>query len=138
MNGLPPPIVPPKYIPPGGVLGFNLEDVPRVERVRPIDDRVFVRPSTLDEKTDGGLVLPDVARGEAAQQRQMARRGRVVAVGPGRLLKDGTRAPVSVREGDEVLWRTWGDVRSVVKVTVNGEELLSMPEEQLLGVVEST
>ena len=66
-------------------------------RIRPLDDRVVVEPLEADEKTAGGILLPDTAK-------QKPQRGRVVAVGPGKLRDNGERTPVSVVKGDEVLY----------------------------------
>jgi chaperonin GroES len=66
-------------------------------RVRPLDDRVVVEPLEADEKTPGGILLPDTAK-------QKPQRGRVIAVGPGKLLDDGKRAAMAVTKGDEVLY----------------------------------
>src|SRR3989442_14721318 len=66
-------------------------------KVRPLDDRVVVEALEADEKTPGGILLPDTAK-------QKPQRGRVLAVGPGKLLEDGNRAKVSVVKGDEVLY----------------------------------
>src|SRR5437773_5368785 len=66
-------------------------------KVRPLDDRVVVEPLEAEEKTAGGILLPDTAK-------QKPQRGRVLAVGPGKLLEDGQRAKVAVVKGDEVLY----------------------------------
>jgi len=66
-------------------------------KLNPLDDRVVVEPLEAEEKTAGGILLPDSAK-------QKPQRGRVVAVGPGKLLDDGTRAALAVTKGDEVLY----------------------------------
>jgi chaperonin GroES len=66
-------------------------------KVRPLDDRVVVEPLEAEEKTAGGILLPDTAK-------QKPQRGRVLAVGPGKLLEDGQRAKMSVAKSDEVLY----------------------------------
>jgi chaperonin GroES len=66
-------------------------------KVRPLDDRVVVEPLEAEEKTAGGILLPDTAK-------QKPQRGRVLATGPGRRLEDGRRAAMSVALGDEVLY----------------------------------
>src|SRR5438874_13752312 len=66
-------------------------------RVRPLDDRVVVEPLEAEEKTTGGILLPDTAK-------QKPQRGRVLAVGPGKLTDKGERMAVSVQKGDEVLF----------------------------------
>ncbi len=69
--------------------------------LKPLDDRVVVEPLTAEEKTAGGIVLPDTAK-------EKPQRGKVVAVGPGRLLDSGERHPVSLAVGDEVLFAKYG------------------------------
>jgi chaperonin GroES len=70
-------------------------------RVRPLEDRVVVEPLEAEEKTTGGILLPDTAK-------QKPQRGRVLAVGPGKLRDDGKRTPVAVVKGDEVLYGRYG------------------------------
>jgi chaperonin GroES len=70
-------------------------------RIRPLDDRVVVEPLEADEKTAGGILLPDTAK-------QKPQRGRVLAVGPGKLRDNGERTPVAVVKGDEVLYGRYG------------------------------
>jgi chaperonin GroES len=90
-------------------------------RVRPLDDRVVVEPLEAEEKTAGGILLPDTAK-------QKPQRGRVVAVGPGKLLDDGKRAAVSVTKGDEVLYGRYGGTdieveRKTIKILRESEIL---------------
>jgi chaperonin GroES len=66
-------------------------------KIRPLDDRVVVEPLEADEKTPGGILLPDTAK-------QKPQRGRVLAVGPGKLTDKGERAALSVQKGDEVIY----------------------------------
>src|SRR5713101_8311076 len=66
-------------------------------KVRPLDDRVVVEPLEAEDKTAGGILLPDTAK-------QKPQRGRVLAVGPGKLLENGHRSAVSVAKGDEVIY----------------------------------
>src|SRR5690349_22514275 len=66
-------------------------------KVRPLDDRVVVEPLEAEEKTAGGILLPDTAK-------QKPQRGRVIAVGPGKLLDNGVRAALAVAPGDEVIY----------------------------------
>jgi chaperonin GroES len=70
-------------------------------KINPLDDRVVVRPHEAEQTTAGGIVLPDAAR-------EKQQRGTVIAVGPGRLLDSGSRAAVSVKVGDEVLFGKYG------------------------------
>lgn len=94
-------------------------------RVVPIGDRVVIKRLSAEETTAGGIFLPDISR-------QKPRQGRVLSVGDGRLLADGTRATHQVREGDRVLFGTYAGT----EVEINGEELLLMSEEDILAIVE--
>ena len=69
-------------------------------KIRPLGDRIVVRRYAAEEKTSGGILLPDTAKNKP-------QKGKVLAVGPGRLLKDGKRQPLQVKEGDTVLFTTW-------------------------------
>ena len=96
-------------------------------KVRPLDDRVVVEPLEADEKTAGGILLPDTARDKP-------QRGKVLAVGPGKLLKDGTRRPLQVKEGDTVLFTIWaGDE---FRAHERRENILLMREEDVLAVLD--
>ncbi len=96
-------------------------------KVKPLGDRLVVRRSESQEKTAGGIVLPDSAKNKP-------QRGKVLAVGPGRLLKDGTRKPLQVKEGDTVLFTTWaGDE---FKQPKSGDNILLMREEDVLAVID--
>src|SRR5262249_28745541 len=77
-------------------------------KIRPLDDRVVVEPLEAEEKTAGGILLPDTAK-------EKPQRGRVVAVGPGKLLDSGQRAAVSVGKGDEVLYGRYAGSDIVVE-----------------------
>ena len=93
--------------------------------LRPLDDRVVVEALEAEEKSPGGIVIPDTAK-EKPQQ------GKVVAVGPGKLLDDGTRAKPSVKVGDTVLFAKY----SGSEVTVDGKELMIMRESDILAKLE--
>ncbi|MCA1974621.1 MAG: co-chaperone GroES [Caenispirillum sp.] len=92
---------------------------------RPLHDRVLVRRIEADEKTKGGIIIPDTAK-EKPQQ------GEVVAVGPGARAEDGTLQPLDVKVGDRVLFGKW----SGTEVKIDGEDLLIMKESDILGVIE--
>jgi chaperonin GroES len=92
--------------------------------ITPLGDRVVVKRLEAQEKTKGGVYLPDTAK-EKPQE------GRVVAVGSGRLLDSGERAKPQVKKGDRVIFASFGGT----EVTVEGEELLIMNEEDILAVV---
>ena len=93
-------------------------------KVVPLGENVVVKRLEAEEKTAGGIVLPDTAK-EKPQQ------GRVLSVGDGRLLPDGSRAGHQVSEGDRVLFGSYAGA----EVAVDGEELLIMNEEEILAVV---
>jgi len=95
--------------------------------LKPLGDRIVIRRQPAEDKTTGGILLPDTAKNKP-------QKGKVLAVGPGRMLKDGTRRPLQVKEGDTVLFTTWaGDE---FKERGNPEEILLMREEDVLAVVE--
>ncbi len=91
--------------------------------IRPLHDRVLVRRIDEAEQARGGIIIPDTAR-EKPQQ------GEVIAVGDGKILKDGTRQPLDVRPGDRVLFGKYGGS----EVKIDGEEYLIMREDEILGV----
>jgi chaperonin GroES len=95
-----------------------------VAQIRPIGDRVVVKPAAKEEVTKSGIVIPDTAK-EKPQE------GTVVAVGSGRLLDNGERAPIDVREGDRVLFAKYGGT----EFKLDGEEYLVLKENDILAVV---
>ena len=92
-------------------------------KIRPLGDKVVVKASTAEEKTLGGIVLPDSAK-EKPQQ------GTVVAVGPGRQLDSGDRAPMSVSVGDVVIYSKYGGN----EIKLDGEELLILDQDSIYAV----
>lgn len=95
--------------------------------LRPLGDRIVVRREAPEETTAGGIVLPDTAKNKP-------QRGVVLAVGPGKLKKDGTRAPMQLKAGDRVLFTSWaGDE---FKDRSKNEEILIMHESDVLCVIE--
>ena len=95
--------------------------------IRPLHDRVLVRRLGEDEKTAGGIIIPDTAKEKPMQ-------GEIVAVGPGARNEKGEIAPLDVKVGDQVLFGKW----SGTEVKIDGEELLIMKESDILAVVEET
>jgi chaperonin GroES len=93
-------------------------------QLKPLDDRVVVHPLEAEETTAGGIVLPDTAR-------EKPQRGRVVAVGPGRLLDSGERCAVGVSVGDEVLFGKYGGT----EIEVEGEEVKILRESDILAKI---
>jgi len=94
-------------------------------KFRPLHDRVVVRRIQEDERTKGGIIIPDTAK-EKPQQ------GEIVAVGPGAPDEEGNVQPLDVKPGDRVLFGKW----SGTEVKIDGEELLIMKESDILGVLE--
>jgi chaperonin GroES len=94
---------------------------------RPLHDRVVVRRIDADEKTAGGIIIPDTAK-EKPQE------GEVVAVGPGARDEQGQLVPLELKAGDHVLFGKW----SGTEVKIDGEDLLIMKESDILGVVEQS
>src|SRR5437764_10831152 len=93
-------------------------------KVRPLDDRVVVEPLEAEEKTTGGILLPDTAR-------QKPQRGRVLAVGPGKLKDSGERAAIAVTKGDEVIYGRY----SGSDVEVDNREIKILRESDILAKV---
>ena len=93
-------------------------------KIRPLNDRVLVKRLEEEEKTKGGIIIPDSAKEKPAE-------GEVVAVGPGRLDDKGKRVPVELKAGDRVLFSKYGGT----DVKLDGEDYLIMREDDILGVV---
>ena len=91
---------------------------------RPLHDRVLVRRVEAEEKTAGGIIIPDSAKEKPAE-------GEVVAVGAGNKAEDGKVTPLDVKVGDRVLFGKW----SGTEVKVDGEDLLIMKESDILGII---
>ena len=94
---------------------------------RPLHDRVVVRRVGSDEKTAGGIIIPDTAQEKPSE-------GQVVSVGSGGRTEDGKEIAMDVKAGDRVLFGKW----SGTEVTIDGEELLIMKESDIMGVIEAT
>ena len=93
--------------------------------VKPLNDKVLVERLEAEEVTKGGIVLPDSAK-------EKPKEGKIIALGDGRLLDDGKRAPFQVKTGDRVLFSSYAGT----EIKISGEELLIMGEDDLLAVVE--
>ena len=91
--------------------------------VRPLHDRILVRRMAEEEKTAGGLIIPDTAK-------EKPQRGEVVATGKGRILEDGKVMPLEVKVGDKVLFSKYGGT----DLKLDGQEFLMIKEEDVLGV----
>jgi chaperonin GroES len=92
--------------------------------LKPLADRVVVRPSKAEEKTKGGIIVPDTAKEKPVW-------GEVIAAGPGRTSDDGKHIPVEVKVGDRVLYGKY----SGTEVTIDGEELLIMRESDIFAIM---
>jgi chaperonin GroES len=98
-----------------------------VMKVKPLGDRIVIRRQQEQEKTTGGILLPDTAK-------KKPQKGKVLAVGPGKLVKDGTRRPLQVKEGDIVLFTSWaGDE---FREGQKQDQILLMREEDVLAVID--
>lgn len=95
-------------------------------KFRPLHDRVVLRRVEQDEKTAGGIIIPETAKEKPME-------GEIVAVGNGARDEAGNVVPLDVKAGDRVLFSKW----SGTEVTLNGEELLVMKESDIMGVVEA-
>ncbi|MDQ5895288.1 MAG: chaperonin GroES [Actinomycetota bacterium] len=94
-------------------------------KLKPLGDRLIIKPVEEEETTASGLVLPETAK-------EKPQKGTVVAVGDGAVAEDGTRRPLDVAEGDEVLYSKYGGT----DITVEGEELLVLRESDILAKVQ--
>ncbi len=96
-------------------------------KFRPLHDRIVVKRITADEKTSGGIIIPDTAKEKPME-------GEVVAVGPGARNEQGQIVTLDVKAGDRVLFGKW----SGTEVKLDGEELLIMKESDIMGIVEGS
>ena len=96
-------------------------------KFRPLHDRVVVRRIEADEKSAGGIIIPDTAKEKPSE-------GEIVAVGPGGRDESGKLIPIDVKVGDRVLFGKW----SGTEVKIDGEELLIMKESDIMGIIDQT
>lgn len=94
-------------------------------KLKPLSDRVVVEPLEQEQKTESGIYLPDTAK-------EKPQHGKVVAVGPGRLAQNGEKIPMSVSEGDRVLFAKYAGT----EVKLDGKEYLIMNESDILAIVD--
>jgi chaperonin GroES len=94
-------------------------------KLRPLQDRLVVKRLAEEEKTKGGIIIPDTAKEKPIE-------GEVIAVGNGKVLEDGKVRPLDVKAGDRVLFGKY----SGTEVKVNGEEHLILREDEILGIIE--
>ena len=93
-------------------------------KIRPLHDRVVVRPLESEEKTAGGIIIPDTAKEKPSE-------GKIVAVGQGARTEEGRVVPLDVKKGDRILYGKW----SGNEVKVDGDDLLIMKESDIMGVI---
>ena len=94
-------------------------------KIRPLQDRIIVKRVAEEEKTKGGIIIPDTAKEKPIE-------GKVIAVGNGKVLEDGKVRPLDVKAGDRVLFSKYAGT----EIKLEGEEFLIMREEDILGVLE--
>ncbi|MBC8432823.1 MAG: co-chaperone GroES [Desulfobacterales bacterium] len=94
-------------------------------KLRPLNDRILVKRVEEKEVTKGGIIIPDTAKEKPAE-------GKVVAIGNGKLGKDGKRIPLTLKVGDRILFGKYGGA----EINLDGEEYLIMNEGEVLGVIE--
>ena len=94
---------------------------------RPLQDRVLIRRVEQEEKTAGGIIIPDTAKEKPME-------GEIVAVGPGARSEDGKVHPLDVKPGDRVLFGKW----SGTEIKIDGEELIIMKESDIMGVIDTS
>jgi chaperonin GroES len=94
-------------------------------KVRPLKDRIIVKRLEEEEKTKGGIIIPDSAKEKPIE-------GKVIAVGDGKINKDGKKVPLEIKKGDKVLFAKYGGT----EIKMDGEEHLMMKEEDVLAIIE--
>jgi len=94
-------------------------------KIRPLHDRVIVKRMEGEEKTKGGIIIPDTAKEKPVE-------GKVIAVGSGKVLEDGKKVPLQVKEGDRILFGKY----SGTEVKIDGGEHLIMREDDIIAIVE--
>ena len=93
-------------------------------KVRPLYDRLIVQRVEEEEKTKGGIIIPDTAKEKPIE-------GKVIAVGAGRITKDGTKMPLEIKKGDRVLYSKYAGT----EIKMDGEEYLMMKEDDILAII---
>ncbi len=94
-------------------------------KLRPLHDRVLIKPLEAEERTAGGIIIPDTAKEKPME-------GKVIAAGPGSRGEDGKLHPLDVKKGDRILFGKW----SGTEVKLDGEDLMIMKESDIMGVME--
>src|SRR6266568_4196694 len=104
---------------------FNPQLKEHVMKIRPLQDRLIVKRVAEENKTKGGIIIPDSAKEKPLE-------GKVIAVGNGKVLEDGKVRPLDIKAGDRVLFSKYAGT----EIKIDGEEHLMMREEDILGVIE--
>jgi chaperonin GroES len=94
-------------------------------KVRPLHDRIIVKRLKEEEKTKGGIIIPDTAKEKPIE-------GKVIAVGDGKIKEDGKKIPLEIKKGDRVLFTKYGGT----EIKIDGEEHLMMKEDDILAIIE--
>ena len=94
-------------------------------KFRPLHDRVLIKVLDSEEKTAGGIIIPDTAKEKPSE-------GEVLAVGPGEITEDGKSKPMNVKKGDKILFGKW----SGTEVKLDGQDVLIMKESDIMGILE--
>ena len=94
-------------------------------KLAPLDDRVVIKQSEAEEKSAGGIILPDAAK-------EKPQKGKIIAVGPGKILENGKRGEMNVKKGDEVLYAKY----TGNEIEIDGENYVILHEGDILGVIE--
>lgn len=93
-------------------------------KIRPLGDRVVIRPASKEEVTASGVILPDTAK-------EKPQKGTIIAVGPGRILDNGSRQTIDVKDGDTVLFAKYAGT----EIKLDGEDLLILGEKDILAII---
>jgi chaperonin GroES len=112
--------------PPPPVAGRGSTEEAQSMKIRPLQDRIIVKRVQEEEKTKGGIIIPDTAKEKPIE-------GKVIAVGNGKVQEDGKVRPLDVKAGDRILFSKYAGT----EIKIDGEEHLIMREEDILGVIES-
>jgi chaperonin GroES len=94
-------------------------------RIKPLNDRILVKRLEAEEKTKGGIVLPETAK-------EKPKEGEVIAVGPGKILESGKRQTLELKKGDKIIFESYAGT----EIKMDGKEYLLMKEDDVLGIIE--
>ncbi len=94
-------------------------------RIKPLNDRILVKRLEAEEKTKGGIILPDTAK-------EKPKEGEVIAVGPGKMLDSGKRQALELKKGDKIIFESYAGT----EIKIEGKEYLLMKEDDVLGIIE--